>query len=133
MRFLQEFKAFALKGNVMELAVAVVIGTAFTKVITAVVDTLLMPLVGAVLPAGGWRSWEVTPLDLKVGQLLGAVVDFLLVALVLFLVIKKLGGMVLRERPPAPPATRECPECLETLPRAARRCRACTSPLPVVG
>lgn len=132
MKLLQEFKAFALKGNVVDLAVAVVIGTAFTKVITAVVDTLLMPLVGVLLPAGEWRNWEVGPMDLKVGQLLGAIVDFLLVALVLFLVIKKAGARLLRERPPAPPATRPCPECLETLPLAARRCRACTSVLPGV-
>jgi large conductance mechanosensitive channel len=132
MKLVQEFKAFALKGNVIDLAVAVVIGTAFTKVVTALVDTILMPLVGALLPAGEWRNWEVTPLDLKVGQLLGAVVDFILVALVLFLVIKKLGARLLRENPPAPaaPTTRACPDCLEQVPLKARRCRACTSPLP---
>ena len=90
MSMLKEFREFAVKGNALQLAVAVVIGTAFTKIVTAVVDDLLMPLMNAVLPGGTWREFTVSPLQFRVGHLIGAVVDFLLIALVLFLVVKKL-------------------------------------------
>jgi large conductance mechanosensitive channel len=131
MRMLKEFRDFAVKGNALQLAVAVVIGTAFTKIISALVDDLLMPLMNAVLPGGVWREFTVTPLQFRVGHLLGAVVDFLLVALVLFLVVVKLMERFTRKEVAAPTA-RACPECLELVPLAARRCRACTAPLPTV-
>jgi large conductance mechanosensitive channel len=131
MSMLKEFRDFAIKGNALQLAVAVVIGTAFTKIVTAVVDDLLMPLMNAVLPGGAWREYTVTPLEFRVGHLLGAVVDFLLVALVLFLIVVKLMERFSRKEVAAP-TTRACPECLELVPLAARRCRACTAPLPTV-
>ena len=131
MRMFREFRDFAIKGNALQLAVAVVVGTAFTKIVTALVDDLLMPLMNAVLPGGAWREFTVTPLQFRVGHLLGAVVDFLLVALVLFLVVVKLLERFTREEVVAP-TTRACPECLELVPLAARRCRACTAPLPTV-
>ena len=131
MLMLKEFRDFAIKGNALQLAVAVVIGTAFTKIVTAVVDDLLMPLMNAVLPGGAWREYTVTPLEFRVGHLLGAVVDFLLVALVLFLIVVKLMERFSRKEVAAP-TTRACPECLELVPLAARRCRACTAPLPTV-
>ena len=132
MKMLEEFREFAVKGNALQLAVAVVIGTAFTKIVTAVVDDLLMPLMNAILPGGTWREFTVSPLQFRVGHLLGAVVDFLLIALVLFLVVKKVLERFSREEPAPLPTTRSCPECLEPVPLAARRCRACTSPLPTV-
>jgi large conductance mechanosensitive channel len=132
MSMLKEFRDFAIKGNALQLAVAVVIGTAFTKIITAVVDDLLMPLMNAVIPGGAWREYTVTPLEFRVGHLLGAVVDFLLVALVLFLLVVKLMERFSRKEAVAAPTTRGCPECLELVPLAARRCRACTAPLPTV-
>jgi large conductance mechanosensitive channel len=133
MQMLKEFREFAVKGNALQLAVAVVIGTAFTRIVTAVVDDLLMPLLNAVLPGGEWRAWTVSPLKLQLGHLLGAVVDFVLIALVLFLIVKKvLERFTWREAPAPVPSTRACPECLETVPLAARRCRACTAPLPTV-
>ena len=128
MALLQEFKAFALKGNVVDLAVAVVIGGAFGKIVSALVSDLIMPLVSAVLPGNEWRSWTATPLHLKVGDLLGAVVDFVIIAVVLFLVVVKLMGAVKRKEPEAGPVTKSCPECLEIIPIQARRCRACTAP-----
>jgi large conductance mechanosensitive channel len=134
--FRDEFRDFAVKGNALQLAVAVVIGAAFTRVVTAVVDDLVMPLLNALMPGGDWRLWTVTPLKLQLGHLLGAIVDFLLIALVLFIVVKKvLERLARQDAAPAPaptPATRTCPECLEPVPLAARRCRACTSPLPTV-
>ncbi|RKH04837.1 large conductance mechanosensitive channel protein MscL [Corallococcus sp. CA053C] len=126
---LSEFKQFALKGNVVDLAVAVVIGNAFTAIVNAVVSDLVMPVVGLVLPGGDWRELTVTPLQLRVGHLLGALLDFLIVALVLFLVVVKMGSLLRRKEAPPPPSTRVCPECRETIPLEARRCRACTSAL----
>ena len=133
MQMLKEFREFAVRGNALQLAVAVVIGNAFTRIVTAVVDDLLMPLLNAVLPGGEWRAWTVSPLKLQLGHLLGAIVDFLLIALVLFLIVKKVLERFARADVPAPlPSTRACPECLEAVPLAARRCRACTAPLPTV-
>lgn len=127
MSLLKDFKEFALKGNVVDLAVAVVIGGAFGKIVTAVINDLVMPAVGAVLPSGEWRAWQVTPLHLKVGDLLGAALDFVVIALVLFVVVTRLVHRVYKV---APPAMKDCPECLEKIPAAARRCRACTAPQP---
>ena len=129
MSLLKEFKEFAIKGNVVDLAVAVVIGGAFGKIVTAFVSDLVMPLVNALTPGGDWRKLELTSLHFKVGDLLGTVVDFLIVAAVVFVVIQKLIGAMNKVMPAheAPPATKQCPECLENVPKAARRCRACTS------
>src|SRR5262245_24476362 len=128
MSWITEFKAFALKGNVIDLAVGVVIGAAFGKIVSALVDDLIMPLVGALLPGQEWREFTVTPLKFKVGHLLGQSLDFLIIAGVLFIVVQKLMG-VLRKSEPAPVTTKSCPECLEKVPLEARRCRACTSAL----
>ena len=131
MQMLKEFGAFVRKGNVVDLAVAVVIGGAFGKIVSAVVTDLVMPLVNALLPSGDWRKWEVTPLHFRVGDFIGTVVDFLIVAFVIFLVMVKLVGAAARRASliEGPAVTKTCPECLEAVPAAARRCRACTSVL----
>jgi large conductance mechanosensitive channel len=126
MSLLVEFKAFALKGNAVDLAVGVVIGGAFGKIVTAIVNDLIMPIVAAVLPGQEWRTLEVTPLKLKLGDFLGSVIDFVIIAMVLFLIVKKLMGLVYQA---APLNTKACPECLENVPIPAKRCRACTSVL----
>jgi large conductance mechanosensitive channel len=77
-----EFKTFVLKGNVVELAVAVVVGGAFNKVVKAFVDDLVMPALSPLMPAGDWRAWQATPLNLKIGDLIGSVLDFLIVSFV---------------------------------------------------
>jgi large conductance mechanosensitive channel len=128
MGLIQDFKAFALKGNVVDLAVAVVIGGAFSKIVSALVADIVMPMVAAVQPNGEWRSWTVTPLHLKIGDFLGAVLDFFLIALVLFFVVTRIVKRVYKGEAPAP--MKDCPECLEKIPFAARRCRACTAPQP---
>jgi large conductance mechanosensitive channel len=125
MSLIKEFKTFVLRGNVIDLAVAVVLGAAFGKIVTAVVEGLVMPVAAAVTPGGNWREWAVTPLSLKVGSVIGATVDFLVVALVVFLVVNKL--LAWRKKPVAV-TTRPCPECLEEIPLAARRCRSCGQP-----
>lgn len=128
MAVLEEFKQFALKGNVIDLAVAVVIGNAFTAIVNAIVSDVVMPLVGVVLPGGDWRDYTATSLNLRIGHLLGAVLDFLVIAIVLFIVVVKVGGIWKRREAAAPPPpTQVCPECREVIPLEARRCRACTS------
>jgi large conductance mechanosensitive channel len=122
MAFWDDFKSFALKGNVVDLAVAVVVGGAFGKIVSALVSDIIMPIVGALMPSTEWRTWQATALNLKIGDFLGAVVDFFIVALVLFLVVVKVGG---RFRKAPDVTTKDCPECLEKIPLAARKCKAC--------
>ncbi|MDR3682948.1 MAG: large conductance mechanosensitive channel protein MscL [Geothrix sp.] len=124
-----EFKAFIMKGNVVDLAVAVVVGAAFAKIVTAFVDGIVMPMVTYVLPANiKWEEWVLG--KFRIGAVLGATVNFLIIALVIFLVlIKFLGKFIKKEEPPAAPTTKECPACLEQVPLKATRCKHCTSQL----
>lgn len=129
-----EFKAFILRGNVVDLAVGVVIGGAFGKIIGAFVDGLIMPIVGLVTPQGDWKTIEY--MGFKFGAVMGATIDFLLIAMVVFFVfVKGLGRLQKSLEKPAEPAapeppTKECPFCLEKVPAAAKRCKHCTSELP---
>src|SRR4029434_10301788 len=125
----KEFKAFALKGNMIDLAVGVVIGGAFGKVVSALVEDVVMPIVSSVLPGGDWRQYTVTPLKIQLGHMLGSMVDFLLVALVLFIVVVKLMGALNKPDAPAAPTNTKCPGCREWVPLRARRGGACTSAL----
>ena len=131
--FWAEFQGFALKGNVVDLAVAVVIGGAFGKIVSALVADVIMPLVALVMPTGNWRASGIVlrhaadpknDVVLAWGDLLSAILDFGIIALVLFGVVNEL--LRAREKP-AQPTTKACPFCLETIPKAATRCRACTS------
>ena len=128
MSLLKEFKAFAIKGNVIDLAVAVVIGTAFTRVVDAMVKGVVMPLIGKVMPQGNWATYTLG--GMHIGVLIDAIIQFVVVALVLFVVVVKFMGALQRNRAaaPPPPSTKKCAECLEDIPLAARRCRACTAP-----
>ena len=137
-----DFKKFAFKGNVVDLAVGVIIGAAFGKIVTAVVADLVMPLVSLVLPKGDWRTAQYVLRDaadpkdvvaLKYGDLLGSLVDFLVVAFVLFLIVTRIVKAAegrLNRGKVEEPTTKECPFCLETLLVKATRCKACTSELP---
>jgi large conductance mechanosensitive channel len=125
-----EFKAFIMKGNVIDLAVAVVVGGAFGKIVTAFVDGMVMPLVTYVLPANiKWEEWVLG--KFRIGAVLGATVYFLIIALVIFLVlIKFLGKFMKKEEVPlVASTTKECPACLEQVPLKATRCKHCTSQL----
>ena len=131
MQLLKEFRAFAIKGNVIDLAVAVVIGTAFNKIVTALVGEVVMPLVGKVVPSGDWVSYTLG--GIRIGVVFGAILDFVIVAFVLFLVVAKFMGAMQRRLlagETIEPTSKKCPECLEEIPLAARRCRACTSEQP---
>jgi len=130
---LSEFKEFLLKTNALALAIGVIIGAAVGKVVGSLVSDMLMPIIGLVIPGGAWRELKVVLSSnpdgtvanaVTYGQFLGSVVDFVIIALVVFIV-----GRIALKPAPAPPAppTKECPECLETVPKAARKCRACGS------
>ncbi len=126
-----EFKAFIMKGNVIDLAVAVVVGGAFGKIVTAFVDGIVMPLVSYVLPANiKWEEWVLG--KFRIGAVLGAAVNFLIIALVIFLVLVKLLERVTKGKEDVPVlniTTKECPACLEQVPLKATRCKHCTSTL----
>jgi large conductance mechanosensitive channel len=126
--FKQEFRTFILKGDVVGLAVAVVIGGAFGKIVTALVNGIVMPLVSYVLPTVSWQAWKLGRLE--VGHVLGATVDFLVISGVVFVVLVKGLSRILKGRDfTPPPATRTCPYCLEQVPAQATRCKHCTSQL----
>lgn len=127
MSLIQEFKAFVAKGNVVDLAVAVVVGGAFGEIVKAFVSGIVMPLVSYVLPANMvWEQWTLG--KLRIGVVLGATLNFLIIALVVFLFLVKLVGALMKKKEePAAPTTKPCPECLETIPLAAKRCKFCTS------
>src|SRR5690606_34430644 len=132
----QAFKTFAFKGNMIDLAIGVIIGAAFGKVISALVGDIFMPLIAAIMPNDkGYQelSWVINGSEVKYGVFIGALVDFLLVALAVFLVVVKIvQGSMKRAAPapaPAEPTTRECPRCLSTIPLKATRCAHCTSDL----
>jgi large conductance mechanosensitive channel len=123
-----DFKDFIAKGNVLDLAVAVVIGGAFGKIVTALVEGIIMPLVGMAVPGGDWRTMMTGPF--KTGSVLGAVVDFICIALVVFLVfVKGFGSLKKKEQPAYQPDTKTCPACQETVLKVATRCKHCTSPV----
>ena len=125
------FKKFLLRGNVVDLAVGIVIGVAFTGVIQAFVKDIINPLIGLFGGTGDLASWVVTvgPARLLVGDFLSAVLSFLLVALVVyFLVVVPVGRLMDKYRSePTPAPTKECPECLSKIPELARRCAQCTA------
>ncbi|MEZ4807812.1 MAG: large conductance mechanosensitive channel protein MscL [Flavobacteriales bacterium] len=89
MGFLKDFKTFAIKGNMVDLAIGVIIGAAFGRIITSLVDDLVMPLLNPLMPKGQWRAWVIEP-GIKVGHFLSTAVDFTIVAIVIFLVVRVL-------------------------------------------
>ena len=128
-KFLKEFKDFAMKGNVLELAVAVILGGAFNKVVTAVVEIFLNPILENIKAGNADGKAGI------VGSLLSflfVVIEFLLTALVLFLIIKafnKAKNMKKKEEAPADPTTKKCPFCMSEIDIKATRCPHCTSEL----
>jgi large conductance mechanosensitive channel len=132
---LQGFKQFLLRGNVIDLAVAVVIGAAFGKVVEAVVKGLLTPFIGAVVQAPDFSAltFTINGSPFLVGEVINALISFLLIALAVYLfVIVPVNAMVARANrgaAPPDPTIKQCPECLSDVPIAAKRCRFCTSAL----
>ena len=126
-----EFKTFLLRGNVVDLAVAVVIGAAFGAVITAFVEGMLTPLIAALFgqPSFGSLTFTINGAVFFYGNVLNAIITFLLVAAaVFFFVVKPINVLTARARrePPVDPTTKKCPECFSEVPIQARRCAYCT-------
>lgn len=132
---LSGFKQFILRGNVVDLAVGVVIGAAFGAVVSAFTKDLLMPLIAALFgkPDFSAITYTINGSVFPVGDFINAVISFLLIAgAVYFFVITPLNALVKRMRKapvPADPTTKKCPECLSEIPIDARRCANCTQPV----
>lgn len=127
-----EFKNFAFKGNMIDLAVGVVLGAAFGGVVKSMVDNIIMPLVSYVTPSMDFKQWHVGKVTF--GVFLGDLLNFVIVALAIFLIIVKVVGVLMKKTakpppPPGEPVTRECPLCLSTIPFRAKKCGHCTTDL----
>jgi large conductance mechanosensitive channel len=126
------FRDFISRGNLIELAVAVVIGAAFTSIVTAIVKDLLTPLIAAIggQPDFSGLKFRVHNSTFLYGDFLNALVSFLIIsAIVYFLVVAPLAKIAMRFKREAEVTTRDCPECLSTIPLAASRCMYCTAPV----
>jgi large conductance mechanosensitive channel len=132
---LKGFKQFILRGNVLDLAVAVVIGAAFGAVVTALVKDLITPLIAAIVGKPDFSAivFSVNDSKFMIGDFINAVVSFLLIAAAIyFFVIVPVNALTARMRrgeAPPDPTTKKCPECLSEVPIAARKCAFCTSAL----
>jgi large conductance mechanosensitive channel len=128
---LKEFKEFVMRGNVLDLAVAVIIGGAFGKIVSSLVNDILMPLVGLILGKVNFSdlAWTVGEASIKYGTFIQTIVDFICVAFVIFLIVKNANRMKKPAAAPAPaaPTTKECPKCFSTINIKATRCPNCTS------
>ncbi len=128
---LKEFKRFLLRGNVVDLAVGVVVGAAFGTVVTALVKDILAPLIAAIakVPDFSGLSFVLDGRQFVYGNFINALISFLLVATVaFFFVVKPMNMLIARARkePPADPTTKKCSECMGEIPLDAKRCMHCT-------
>jgi large conductance mechanosensitive channel len=130
------FKQFLLRGNVLDLAVAVVMGAAFGAVVTALVKDLITPLIAAIVgrPEFSAIGFTVNKSKFAIGDFINAIISFVLIAAAVYffivLPVNKILARVRRGEASVDPTTKKCPECLSDVPIAARKCAFCTSPLP---
>ena len=129
---IKEFKAFIMRGNVMDLAVAVIIGGAFGKIVSSLVNDIIMPLVGLIIGGIDFSGLAFTlgKANVTYGNFINNIIDFIIIALVIFLMIKGIDNL---KKKPAPvvaePVTKECPYCFSIISIKATRCPNCTSEL----
>lgn len=142
---LEEFKKFILRGNVVDLAVAVVIGGAFGKIIASLTNDVIMPPIGLLLGKVDFKELYINlsgtdypslkaatdagAATINYGMFLNTIIEFLIIAFVLFLVIKAMNKLYPKPAEPAPAPTKECPYCKSSIPEGASRCPNCTSQL----
>jgi large conductance mechanosensitive channel len=134
---MKEFKTFAMRGNVVDMAVGIIIGAAFGKIISSVVSDIIMPPIGLLLGGVDFSGLALTlkegttaipPVLVKYGVFINTIIDFVIVAFAVFLLIKGINSMKKKEEPAAAvPTTRDCPECLMSIPINAKRCGHCTA------
>ena len=147
MGMVSEFKDFALKGNVVDMAVGIIVGAAFGKIVASLVKDIIMPPIGVLIGGIDFSNYFVTLTGgsfatlaeaeeaeaavIKYGQVLTIAVDFTVVAFVVFLLIRGMNNLRRKEEeaPPAAPTTRDCPFCVSAIPLQATRCPNCTSAL----
>jgi large conductance mechanosensitive channel len=122
---LKEFRDFALKGNLIDLAVAFILGVTFAAVIASFVNDIIMPIVGAVVSDKSFAdlTFEIAGVNILYGSFLTVLLNFLIVAWILFLIVKAANRM----KGPQAATTRECPYCISSIPIGASRCPSCTS------
>ncbi len=126
---LKEFKKFISRGNVLDMAVGIIMGSAFTAIVTSLVNDILTPLIGLIIGGIDFRalSFTIGSASIAYGSFIQAVINFLLVALSLFLIVKGINKFhVKKEEKPAAPATKECPLCYSTINIKATKCPHCT-------
>lgn len=135
---IKEFKEFAVRGNVIDMAVGVIIGAAFGKIATSLTNDVIMPPISILLGSGKFEglTWVLRPevdgkpaVLLNLGTFITTVMDFLIVAFVIFMLVKQINRLKAKpptQQPPAP-TTKECPRCVSTIPLKATRCPNCTS------
>jgi large conductance mechanosensitive channel len=143
---LKEFKEFAMRGNVLDMAVGIIIGAAFGRIVSSMVDDILMPPIGRLLGGVDFSNFfialngetyptlaaakEAGVATINYGLFLNTVMNFLIVAFAIFILVKQVNRLQKPAPAPAPaPATKECPHCLSTIPAKATRCPQCTSQL----
>ena len=136
---INEFKTFISRGNVVDLAVGIIIGSAFTAIVNSLVNDVIMPIISIFTGGIHFESWTIAlgtgegaPV-LALGSFIAAVIDFIIVAFVIFMVVKamnKAQNLVKKEEEEAAPTTKKCPYCLSEIPIEATRCAHCTSELP---
>ncbi len=134
MGMLKEFREFAVKGNVIDMAVGIILGTVFGKVVASLVNDILMPPIGLLLGRMDFSSLAIELNEktaIKYGLFVNAVVDFVIVSFAIFLVVKQVNRLK-KQQPPAAPGTKMCPRCYSTIHLQATRCPHCTSELAVV-
>lgn len=139
--FINEFREFISRGNVMDLAVGVIIGGAFQAIINSLVNDVIMPVISVITGGIDFSGWMVALGEgenapvLHYGNLITVVINFLLMALVIFCIVKAMNTlaektMKKKEEEPAAPTTKQCPFCLSEIPLEATKCAHCTSELP---
>ena len=148
MKVLKEFREFAMRGNVLDMAIGIIIGTAFGKIITSLVNDILMPPIGVLMGKVDFTNLFVNlspqkyqrladakaagAATINYGLFLNTIIDFIIVAFVIFLLIRQVNRFKKKEEPAAP-VTKDCPYCLSAVPVKATRCSHCTSELNLEG
>jgi large conductance mechanosensitive channel len=140
----KEFKEFAMRGNVLDMAIGIIIGGAFGKIVSSAVSDILMPPLGLLLGKVDFSSLFINlsgqpqpslaaakaagAPTINYGVFLQTILDFMIIAFVIFLLVKQVNRLIRKpEAPPGPPTTKDCPHCLLTIPIKATRCAHCTS------